>query len=99
MNNALEEFIGKEAQLCKDPVCSRAIETLVNLFTTSQLTNFIGSLSQGDEERLTGVFIDPFASHVVERLFDRIRSILKESTGDVSSELLEALGELCKPLH
>ena len=99
MNNALEEFIGKEAQLCKDPVCSRAIETLVNLFTTSQLTNFIGSLSQGDEERLTGDFIDPFASHVVERLFDRIRSILKESTGDVSSELLEALGELCKPLH
>ena len=44
VNNALEEFIGKEAQLCKDPVCSRAVETLVSLFTTSQLINFITSL-------------------------------------------------------
>ena len=48
VTNALEEFIGKETQICKDPVCSRAVETLVNLFTTTQLTNFMASLSQGD---------------------------------------------------
>ena len=98
VSNALEEFVGKEAQLCKDPVCSRAVEELVDLFTTAQLIEFIGSLSQGDDERITGVYIDPFASHVVERLFARIRSILKESPQDVSADLIGALEQLCKCL-
>ena len=100
VNNALEEFTGKEAQLCKDPVCSRAVQTLVDLFTTAQLINFVRSLSQGDEERITGIYIDPFASHVVERLFARIRSIMKEDPeAEVSAELLGSLEELCQCLR
>ena len=98
ISNALEEFQGKEAQLCKDQACSRWMETLVSNFTAEQLSAFLGSLFQDDQERLTGVMIDPFASHVLEMIFDRTRTLL-DMDPRMSRQLQGSMGMFCDCLQ